>query len=221
MSTRARSRARVRRQPKKARYDRIAIDAVLDRALFCHVAFIEGGDPYCIPTLHARIGDDVYIHGSTASRMLRTLAHGADACLTVTVLRGLVLARSAFEHSANYDSVVLLGSFRLIDDEAQRLVAFETFTNKLIPGRWNEVRSPSRKELKATTILALGIDEAGMKTRSGPPDDDDSPDAALDTWAGVVPVHTSFGEPEPSPGLRSGIPLAVSVRGLTQEPACP
>ena len=212
----ASERVRVRRQPKKARYDRASIHGVLDRGLFCHLAFVDDGHPFCVPTLHARVGDEVYIHGSSASRTLRTLAAGADACLTVTVLRGLVLARSAFEHSANYDSVMLLGRFRLVEDEDARLAAFAAFTNKLLPGRWDEVRHPNRKELKATTILAMSIDEASVKTRSGPPDDDDTPDAQLDTWAGVVPIVTAFGEPEPSPGLRPGIGPTASVRRLKE-----
>jgi uncharacterized protein len=212
----ASERARVRRQPKKARYDRASIDGVLDRGLFCHLAFVHDGHPFCVPTLYARVADDMYVHGSSASRTLRTLAAGADACLTVTVLRGLVLARSAFEHSANYDSVMLLGRFRRVEDDHARLAAFAAFTNKLLPGRWNEVRHPSRKELKATTILAMSIDEASVKTRSGPPDDDDTPDAELDTWAGVVPVVTAFGEPEPSPGLRPGIGPTASVRRLKE-----
>jgi len=214
VSAAASERVRVRRQPKKARYDRESIHGVLDRGLFCHLAFVHDGHPFCIPTLHARVDDEVLVHGSSASRTLRSLAAGAEACLTVTVMRGLVLARSAFEHSANYDSVVLLGRFRLVEDEDERLAGFAAFTNKLIPGRWDEVRQPSRKELKATTILAMGIQEASVKTRSGPPDDDDSPDAAIDTWAGVVPIVTAFGEPEPSPGLRSGIGLTPSVRRL-------
>jgi nitroimidazol reductase NimA-like FMN-containing flavoprotein (pyridoxamine 5'-phosphate oxidase superfamily) len=215
MTDSASERVRVRRQPKKARYDRESINGVLDRGLFCHLAFVDDGHPFCIPTLFARIGDDVYIHGSTASRTLRTLADGADACLTVTVLHGLVLARSAFEHSANYDSVILLGRFQRVEDDHARLTALAAFTNKLLPGRWDEVRQPNSKELKATTILAMSIEEASVKTRSGPPDDDDSPDAAIDTWAGVVPVVTSFGQPEPSPGLRPGIPETASVRRLT------
>jgi uncharacterized protein len=209
-------RVRVRRQPKKARYDRASLERVLDRGLLCHLAFVHDGHPFCIPTLHARVDDHVCVHGSSASRTLRTLAAGADACLTVTVLRGLVLARSAFEHSANYDSAVLLGRFHRVEDEDARLAAFAAFTNKMLPGRWDEVRHPNRKELKATMILAMSIDEASVKTRSGPPDDDDTPDAQLDTWAGVVPVHTTFGEPEPSPGLRAGIPLTPSVRRLKE-----
>ena len=210
-----RPRHRVRRSPRKARYERPFIEDVLDRALVAHVAFSDGdGQPCCIPMLHARVDDRLYIHGSTASRLVRTLAAGAAACVTVTIVRGLVLARSAFEHSANFDSVVLHGRFELIDDPDERLTALRAFTDRLIPGRWSEVRPPSRKELKATQMLAIAIDEASGKTRSGPPDDDDSEDAAIDTWAGELPVLTTFGEPVPAPGLRPGIPLAASVRRL-------
>jgi nitroimidazol reductase NimA-like FMN-containing flavoprotein (pyridoxamine 5'-phosphate oxidase superfamily) len=210
----ARPRHHVRRHPERGRYDRAAVDAVLDSALFAHVAFVDGGQPFCIPMLHARVGDALYVHGSTASRAIRTLAGGAAACVTVTVLRGLVLARSAFEHSANYESAMVLGRFRRVEGEDERLAAFEAFTGKLIPGRWGEVRAPNQTELKATEILALTIEEASAKVRSGPPSDDGSPDAEIPTWAGVVPVITSFGEPVPSPGLRSGIALSPSVRDL-------
>jgi nitroimidazol reductase NimA-like FMN-containing flavoprotein (pyridoxamine 5'-phosphate oxidase superfamily) len=212
--TRPPDRIRVRRSPKKGRYDRASIDRVLDRGLVAHVAFVDGGEPRCIPMLYARDGDSVYVHGSTASRTIRLLGSGAPACLTVTILDGLVLARSVFEHSANYESVVAFGHFRVVEDEDERLAAFETFTEKLLPGRWNEVRGPSRKELKATSILALTIEEASAKVRTGPPDDDDSPDAERDTWAGVLPILSSFGEPDPSPGLRAGIPVADSVKRL-------
>ncbi len=142
------------------------------------------------------------IHGSSASRMIQLLASGAPACVTVTILDGLVLARSAFEHSANYDSVVLLGRFRAISADEQKLEALEAFMEILLPGRWSEVRTPSRQELKATAILALPISEASVKTRSGPPDDDDSPDAVRDVWAGVIPIVTGYGQPQRSPGLR-------------------
>jgi nitroimidazol reductase NimA-like FMN-containing flavoprotein (pyridoxamine 5'-phosphate oxidase superfamily) len=204
----------VRRGPKKGRYDRATIDGVLDRGLVAHIAFSDEDEPCCIPMLYARVGDRVYVHGSTASRAIRALAAGAPACLTVTLVYGLVLARSAFEHSANYESAVVFGRFEAVEDPAERLAAFEAFTEKLLPGRWREVRPPNRKELKATTILAMPIEEASAKVRSGPPDDDDSPDAELDTWAGVVPIVSSFGTPEPSPGLRPGTPLSDSVARL-------
>jgi uncharacterized protein len=208
------NRVRVRRGPKKGRYDRAAIDAVLDRGLLAHVAFVDGDDPVCIPMLYARIGNRIYIHGSTASRAVRALANGNPACVTVTIVDALVLARSAFEHSANYDSVMVFGTFAAIEDDAERLKAFEAFTEKLLPGRWSEVRQPNAKELKATEILALEIGDASVKMRSGPPDDDDSVDAELDTWAGIVPIVSAYGAPEASPGLRSGIALSPSVRRL-------
>lgn len=212
-------RTRVRRQPARGAYHRDSVHAVLDAALVGHVAFVDDGQPFAIPMLQARIDDVVYIHGSSASRAIRVLAEGVPACLTVTVLDGLVLARSAFEHSANYRSAILLGRFERLDGESERVAALEVFTNKLIPGRWNEVRRPDRNELKATTILRMPIVEASVKSRTGPPSDDDSPDAAGDTWAGVIPVVTRFGEPLPSPGLRDGIPLATSARRLLAEDA--
>jgi nitroimidazol reductase NimA-like FMN-containing flavoprotein (pyridoxamine 5'-phosphate oxidase superfamily) len=207
-------RIRVRRQPKRGRYDRPAIDEVLDSCLVAHVAFVDGDQPFCLPMLYARVGDALYVHGSSASRTVRKLGAGARACVTVTAIDGLVLARSAFEHSANYRSAMLLGTFRLVEEPQDRLAAFEAFTNKLVPGRWNEVRRPSAQELKAAAILRLPIDEAAVKIRTGPPSDDDSPDASIDTWAGVVPMVTQLGEPEPAPALREGIPLADSVREL-------
>ena len=211
-------RVRVRRGPKKGRYDRESIDAVLDRGLLAHVAFADGDGAVCIPMLYARVGDTVYIHGSTASRAMRLLAGGAPACVTVTLVHALVLARSAFEHSANYNSVMVFGRFALVEDEAERLRAFEAFTEKLLPGRWDEARRPNAKELKATSILALAIDEASAKARSGGPDDDDSEDAALDVWAGIVPIVSSYGAPTASPGLREGIPVPESVKRLLRAP---
>src|SRR5512132_3281312 len=208
------SRVRVRRGPKKGRYDRASVDDVLDRGLVAHVAFVDGDGAVCIPMLYARVGDTVYIHGSTASRAMRLLAGGAPACVAVTLVHALVLARSAFEHSANYESVMVFGRFALVEDEAERLRAFEAFTEKLLPGRWAEVRGPNSQELKATEILALEIGDASVKVRSGPPDDDDSPDAERDTWAGVLPIVRSFGTPTASPGLRPGIPVPESVRRL-------
>lgn len=166
--------------------------------------------------LYAHLDGKVYIHGSTASRALRALAGRASACVTVTIVHALVLARSAFEHSANYDAVMAFGTFEAVDDEAERLAAFEAFTEKLLPGRWDEVRQPSAQELKATVILAMEIDEASAKIRTGPPDDDDSPDAERETWAGIVPIVSSYGTPVPSPGLRPEVPLSTSVLELVQ-----
>jgi uncharacterized protein len=210
-------RIRVRRSPKKGRYDRAMIETILDRALVAHVAFVESGEPVCIPMLCARIARELYIHGSRASRTMRLLARGEPACVTVTLLQGLVLARSAFEHSANYESVVAFGRFHPIDDAEQRLAALAAFTNKLLPGRWDEVRAPNAKELKGTMILAMEIDQASAKVRYGPPDDDDSEDAELDVWAGEIPIVMAFGEPLASPGLRPGIPMSLSIRRLRQD----
>jgi uncharacterized protein len=207
-------RIRVRRGPKKGRYDRKSIDAVLDRGLLAHVSFVDEGEPVCIPMLYARLGDRIYIHGSTASRAIRLLGSGAPACVTVTILDALVLARSAFEHSANYDSVMAFGRFAPVEDDTERLETFEAFTEKLLPGRWEEVRQPNAKELKATRILVMEIGDASVKMRAGPPDDDDSVDAELETWAGIVPIVSAYGAPEASPGLRQGIPLSPSVRRL-------
>jgi nitroimidazol reductase NimA-like FMN-containing flavoprotein (pyridoxamine 5'-phosphate oxidase superfamily) len=219
MSKHAATRVRVRRAPKRARYDQEWIYRVLDRGCVAHIAFVDDGQPFCIPTLYARVGDRVLIHGSSASRMVRRLATGAPACATVTLLDGLVLARSAFEHTVNYDAAVLVGKFEPITDDDEKLAALETFLEVVLPGRWREVRPPNRKELKATAVLALQIGEASVKTRSAPPDDDSSPDAELGTWAGVIPVHTSFGRPEPSPGLRPGIPTSPSVERLVRQGA--
>jgi nitroimidazol reductase NimA-like FMN-containing flavoprotein (pyridoxamine 5'-phosphate oxidase superfamily) len=213
------SRIKVRRGPKKGRYDRTSIDAVLDGGLLAHVAFVDGDEPVCIPMLYARVGDRIYIHGSTKSRAVRALAAGAPACVTVTVVHALVLARSAFEHSANYDAAMAFGSFSVVEDADERMRAFEAFTEKLIPGRWDEVRQPNATELKATEILAMEIGDASAKVRAGPPDDDDSADAERNTWAGVVPIVSSYGPPEPSPGLRPGIAVSDSVaRLLTPDP---
>jgi nitroimidazol reductase NimA-like FMN-containing flavoprotein (pyridoxamine 5'-phosphate oxidase superfamily) len=205
-------RTRVRRLPERGVYDRSAIDAVLDAALVAHIGFVQDGQPFVIPTLHARMDDRVYVHGSSASRTLRTLAAGIPACLTVTLLDGVVLARSVFEHSMNYRSVVVLGAATVVDDPAEKLLALEAFTEKLLPGRWAEARPPTRTELKATSVLTLPLDEASAKIRDGGPDDGDSPDADLDVWAGHVPLVVRALAPVPDPGLRPGIPVPPGLR---------
>ena len=187
-------RTRLRRLPKRGAHDRPTIDAILDEALISHVGFVYDSKPAVIPTLHARVGDEVLIHGSAASRMLRALATGIDACLTATLVDGLVLARSAFHHSVNYRSVVLYGAAELVEAPDERERALEAFTERLLPGRWADVRWPTRQELKATTVLRLPIREGSAKVRSGPPIDDE-PDYALDVWAGVVPLTLTRGEP--------------------------
>jgi nitroimidazol reductase NimA-like FMN-containing flavoprotein (pyridoxamine 5'-phosphate oxidase superfamily) len=187
-------RLRVRREPHRGRYDRATIDAILDEALLSHVGFAVDGQPYVIPTLHARVGDVVYIHGSAASRMLRELDGGVPACLTATIFDGLVLAKSVFEHSVNYRSAVVLGVARRVPD-GEKEAALRALTEQLVPGRWHEARRPSAQELKATWILALPIDEASAKVREGGPEDDPE-DADFPAWTGVVPVHLAAGPSE-------------------------
>jgi nitroimidazol reductase NimA-like FMN-containing flavoprotein (pyridoxamine 5'-phosphate oxidase superfamily) len=185
---------------------------VLDAALVSHLGLVHNGQPFVIPTLHARVGEFVYVHGSAASRTLRRLGEGIPACLTVTLLDGIVLARSVFEHSMNYRSVVVLGAAVPISDADEKLVALEAFTEKLLPGRWSEARTPTRKELKATSILRLPLDEASAKIRTGGPEDGDTPDAELDVWAGYLPLAVTALEAVPDPSLRPGIPVPPGLR---------
>jgi nitroimidazol reductase NimA-like FMN-containing flavoprotein (pyridoxamine 5'-phosphate oxidase superfamily) len=202
--------------PARASYDREVIDAILDEAMVGHLGFTHEGQPFVIPTLHARVGEEVYFHGSAASRTIRALGAGAPACLTVTLLDGLVLARSAVHHSVNYRSVVVLGSARLVEDLSERIAAVQAFTERLIPGRWQEVRPPTVKELKAIHVLALPLGEASAKIRSGPPLDDEE-DYALPAWAGVIPVHTRVGAPVPDPRLAGGIAPSPTVADWTPQ----
>jgi len=204
-------RSRVRRAPSRGAYDRETIDPILDEALVAHLGFAIDGQPYVIPTLHARVRDTVYIHGSAASRALRALGAGAPACLTVTLLDGIVFARSAFHHSINYRSVVVLGEAHHVGDQTERAAALERFTERLAPGRWSEVRPPSAKELKGTRVLAMHLDEASAKVRGGPPIDDDE-DYALDVWAGMVPLTMTVGTPVADPRLAPGTAPSPSVR---------
>jgi nitroimidazol reductase NimA-like FMN-containing flavoprotein (pyridoxamine 5'-phosphate oxidase superfamily) len=211
-------RTRVRRLPELARYDRGTIDAILDEALVCHLGFVQDGQPYVIPTLHARVGDELYVHGSGASRTLRELAAGTPVCVTVTLLDGIVLARSAFESSVNYRSVVLLGTARVIDDPGEKLQALEALTEHVVPGRWADVRPTTEQELKATTVLAIPISEASAKVSEGPPDDSDSADADLPIWAGVIPAETRYLPPISDPALRFDLeppPYATDYRRPT------
>lgn len=188
MTTTATERTRVRRLSKRGAYDHETINAILDEALVCHVGFVIDGQPYVIPTGFARIGGDLYIHGSAASRMLRSISAGIDVCVTVTLIDGLVLARSAFHHSMNYRSVVILGQASLVDDPAEKTQALEAFTEHVVPGRWGEVRWPTELELKGTTVLKLPIAEASAKIRTGGPVDDEE-DYAMNVWAGVLPLQ--------------------------------
>lgn len=185
-------RTRVRRAPKRASYDRDVVHAILDEAPICHLGFTDAeGQPYVIPTLHARRGDELLLHGSSASRAFRTGAGGAPVCVTVTIVDGMVLARSAFHHSMNYRSVVVLGTATPVQDKT---AALEAFTEKLVPGRWPAVRPPSRQELKGTMVLSVPIEEASAKVRTGGPVDEDE-DLASDVWAGVIPLAVTAGDP--------------------------
>ncbi len=203
MATAPTDRTRVRRVPARGEYDRETIDAILDEALISHVGFVHDGEPVVIPTLHARYGDRLYLHGSAASRMLRTLERGAQVCATATLVDGLVLARSAFHHSVNYRSVVVFGTATLVEPE-ERLKALELFTEKLVPGRWPEVRPPTHQELKGTKVLSLPLDEASAKVRTGPPIDENE-DYALPVWAGLLPLRTEVASPQPDPRLDPAI----------------
>jgi len=181
-------RTRIVREPVRAVYDRAAIYAVLDEGFVCHVGFSGEAGPFVIPTMYARIGDEIYFHGSAASRMLRGLAGGLPVCVTVTLADGLVLARSVFNHSMNYRSVVALGQASLIDDATEKLKALRAFTEKLLPGRWEDARQPNEQELKATSILKLALTEVSAKIRTGAVEDD-AADYALPVWAGIIPMR--------------------------------
>src|ERR1700751_6100285 len=192
----ATERTQVRRLPKHGAYDREAVFKILDEAFVCHVGFVVEGQPFVIPTNFGRSGETLYLHGSAASRMLRTLSQGIPVCVTVTLTDGLVLARSAFHHSINYRSVVVLGTAMLVSDEAEKLQALQLFTDHVVPGRWSEVRQPTSQELKGTSVLKLPLAEASAKVRTGPPVDDEE-DYALPVWAGVVPLSLRAQAPVP------------------------
>lgn len=209
-------RTRVRRIPKRGAYDRPTIDAILDEALVCHAGFVVEGQPFVIPTLHARDGDRVLIHGSAASRMLTTLDTGVDVCLTVTLADGLVVARSAFHSSMNYRSVMLFGRARVVEDPAAKMEALRALVEHLIPGRWDDCRLPNDTEMKATLILEMPIDEASAKIRTGGPIDDDE-DYATKHWAGVLPFQTGTGAPVPDEKLAPGIGLPAYLRNYTRK----
>ena len=187
-------RTKVRRLSKRAVYDKAQVHAILDEGFLCHVGFAQDGQPFVIPTLYARCDETLYMHGSGASRMLKTLAQGVDVCVTVTLVDGYVLARSAFHHSMNYRSVTALGRARLVADETEKLAALRAITDHVVPQRWDEVRGPNELEMKQTIVLALPLEEVSAKVRVGPPADDDE-DYALPIWAGVVPIRTQLGEP--------------------------
>lgn len=197
------SRTKLRRKPSRGSHERAVVEAIFDQALVSHLGVIDDGLPVVIPTLHVRVGSFVYLHGSAASRALRE-SKGAEVCLTATLVDGLVLARAVMHHSANYRSAMLFGAGEWIDDEAEKLSALEALVEKLVPGRWGEARIPTAKELRATALLRIPLEEASAKVRKGPPLDDDE-DMELPVWAGVVGLRTVTEEPEPDPLLATGI----------------
>ncbi len=203
-------RTTLRRLPKRGVYDRDTIHTILDEALVCHLGFVVEGQPYVIPTIHVRLGETLYVHGSPASRMLKTLHQGVEVCAAVTIVDGLVLARSAFHHSMNYRSVVIFGTAHAVDAAEDKSRVLHALSDHLIKGRWQEVRGPSPEELKGTLVLALPINEASAKVRTGPPLDDED-DYALPAWAGVLPLRLVAGEPVADPRLSPGTPLPSHV----------
>ena len=211
-------RTRVRRLPARGVFDRAAIYTILDEAFVCHVAFAVDGQPYAIPTGYARLDDALYLHGAAASRMVRQLAAGVDVCVTVTLVDGLVLARSAFHHSVNYRSAVVLGRAHLVTDLEEKRSALRQFTNHVVPGRWDELRPITDQEIRGTAVLALPIEEASAKVRTGPPLDD-ADDLRWPVWAGVVPLSTAAGDPLPDthvlPGLTTFDCARLRQRGRT------
>jgi uncharacterized protein len=202
--TNSSERSTVKRLPARGVYDRSVIHQILDAGLVCHLGFVVEGQPFVIPTTYVRVGETIYVHGSPASRMLQSLESGIAACLTVTLVDGLVLARSAFHHSINYRSVVVFGTAVLVSDPEAKLAAMRALTDHLIPGRWEEIRQPSPQELKRTLVLCIGIDEASAKIRVGPPIDDEE-DYQLDVWAGVIPLKLTADAPIPDARLSKEI----------------
>jgi len=197
-------RTTLKRLPKRGSHERETINQILDAGFICHVGFVIEGQPFVIPTGYARVGDRLIIHGSQASRMLRALKTGIDACVNVTLIDGLVLARSAFHHSMNYRSVVILGRATLIDEREEKLEALFALSEHMIPGRWQEVRKPSEAELQQTTVLSMPIEEASAKIRTGPPLDDEE-DYAMEVWAGVLPMRMATAEPIADPRLLENV----------------
>lgn len=203
-------RSRVRRRPDRGRHDRAFIHSVLDEALICHVGFSSGGAPVVLPTIHARVGERLYLHGAVASHMLRTLATGAPACVTATLIDALVLARSAFHHSMNYRSAVLFGTARSVTEPAERAAALDALVDHVMIGRRGEVRPPNAKELAATRVIRFDIEEASGKARTGPPIDD-AEDLALPCWAGLLPVAVTAMPPVPAPEIPPDRPVPAHV----------
>jgi uncharacterized protein len=202
-------RTTVRRLPKRANYDREVVDAIIDEALSCHVGFAIDGRPWVIPTIHARVDDCLYLHGAVANHMLKSLAGGVEACVTITLVDGLVLARSQFHHSMNYRSVMIFGRATPVEDVDEKRTALHALVEHVVPGRSADARPPNASELRATSVLTVAIDEASAKVRTGGPVDDEE-DLALPIWAGQLPVAASYGSPVAEPDVRVPIPDYVA-----------
>jgi nitroimidazol reductase NimA-like FMN-containing flavoprotein (pyridoxamine 5'-phosphate oxidase superfamily) len=205
----------LKRLPARGVYDRELVYQILDEGFICHVGFAAGGQPFVIPTGYARAEDRLFIHGSQASRMLRTLKTGIDVCVTITLLDGLVLARSAFHHSMNYRSVVVFGRASIINDPEEKLRALRAFSEHVIPGRWDDVRGPNEEELKATIVLSLPLDEVSAKVRTGPPLDEEE-DYELPVWAGLIPLRLTAGAPIADPRMKRAVELPRYAREYTR-----
>ncbi|POM27657.1 Pyridoxamine 5'-phosphate oxidase [Actinomadura rubteroloni] len=203
-------RSRLRRLPERGSVSREDLYRILDEGNICHLGVTIDGTPRVIPTAYGRSGDTLYLHGSTGATSVRGAT--ADVCVTVTLLDGLVLARSLMHHSVNYRSALVFGTPRLVTDRAEKLAGLRAIVENLVPGRWDEAREPNAKEFAATAVLALSLAEASVKTRQGPPSDEEA-DLALDAWAGVVPVRTVLGDPVPDPLLRPGTALPAALSG--------
>lgn len=204
-------RTRVVREPQRAVYDRETVYRILDEGFICHVGFVVDGQPFVIPTSYGRKDDALYIHGSAASRMLRNLNESVPVCVTVTLLDGIVLARSVFNHSMNYRSVVVLGKATQVEDREEKLAALRVLSEHILPGRWDDARQPSEQEMKATSVLRLPIEEFSAKVRTGPPIDDEE-DYAFPTWAGVIPLELRVGEPIDDARLEAGRDVPAYLR---------
>ena len=210
------TRSKIKRAPKRAHYDEETIYQILDGSYLCHIGFVHENYPVVIPTLYARDGNKLLVHGSAASRMMKDMKSGIDVCITVTKVNGLVLARSAFHHSVNYESVVVFGKAREIVDEDSKNKALKIITEQVVPHRWNEVRKPNQKELKGTTVLEIHIEEVSAKVRTGGPTDDKE-DYDLDIWAGVVPITQSYAGPVKDELMRKDLSLPTSVKKLVDQ----
>jgi nitroimidazol reductase NimA-like FMN-containing flavoprotein (pyridoxamine 5'-phosphate oxidase superfamily) len=208
-------RTQVKRLPDRGKYDAETVHKILDAGFVCHVGFVVEGQPFVIPTNYGRVGDTLYLHGSSASRMLKTLTGGIPVCVTVTLVDGLVLARSAFHHSVNYRSVMILGKAALVDKPEEKISALEAFTEHVMRGRWKDIRPPTDLEMKATTVLSLPLAEVSAKVRTGPPKDD-AEDYVLPIWAGVLPLPIVPGTPISDPKLNAGLEPPENVRNYSR-----